>query len=117
MKTQDAPNLLDRAKQKIKRLEDALEQAEAEVELLGHEKESAHRQVRSERKLREQAEAERDELFRKWSASSSNREKDLEAKLKATEKVVEAAKARFKVWTRETYVALDDALAELEEVK
>ena len=30
MKTQDAPNLLDRAKQKIKRLEDALEQAEAE---------------------------------------------------------------------------------------
>ena len=50
MKTQEAPNLLDNAKQKIKRLEDSLEQAEAE----------------------------RDELFRKWSASSSNREKDRE---------------------------------------
>ena len=29
MKTQEAPNLLDNAKQKIKRLEDSLEQAEA----------------------------------------------------------------------------------------
>ena len=31
MKTQEAPNLLDNAKQKIKRLEDSLEQAEARV--------------------------------------------------------------------------------------
>ena len=41
MKTPDAPNLLDRAKQKIKRLEDALEQAEAEVESLKHWQELA----------------------------------------------------------------------------
>lgn len=36
---------------------------------------------------------------------------DLTARLEAAERVVEAARARFKEWTRETYVQLDDALA------
>ena len=39
------------------------------------------------------------------------------AELAAAEKVVEASRARFEVWTRETYAGLDDALANYDRVR
>lgn len=45
-------------------------------------------------------------------AQAKQRIRELEAQVKTMEAVVEAARARLKVWTQETYKEIDHALAE-----